>query len=201
MKTKQKEWMKRGQMIFGIVCLSFILGAAGGAAAANLIGQSGREELAAVFQGVLDTSTPAGFGYVFWKYFKYDLLIWAGGWLSMGVFLSGCVFLFRSISLGFTSAMLMSAYGKEGVLLAASALLPQNLILIPVYVLMMTAAMYYMGTWEENGGRKRAGKREKRRRQTEYCILLAGSVVLMVAAGVIEVGLIPLFMEGVQLFS
>lgn len=201
MKQKNKEWMKRGQMILGIVCLSFILGAAGGAIAANFIGQSGEGELASAFRGVLDSSTSAGLGYVIWKYFKYDLLIWAGGWLSMGIFLSGCVFLFRSVSLGFTSAMLMCAYGKEGVLLAASAILPQNLILIPVYVFMMTASIYYMGIWDENGGRKRAGKREKRRRQTEYCILLLGSFLLMVAASVIEVGIIPYFMEGVQYFS
>ncbi len=195
MKQQKREWMKRGQMIFIIVCLSFLLGSLGGSVAANIVGHSGKESTALFFKEALKSGTEAGFGYVFWKYLKYDLLIWLGGWLTSGIFLSGCVFLFRSVSLGFTSAMLMTAYGGKGILLSILAVLPQNLVLIPLYIFMMTASFYYASVWHENGARQRAGKREKRRKQTEYCILMGASLVALLLAVGIEVGVVSGFMR------
>lgn len=181
-------------MIFMIVCLSFLLGTAGGAVAANLAGRSGEETLVRFLQEHLTAGGDSSFWYTFWKYMKYDLLIWAGGWLSMGVFISGCVCLFRGISLGFTAAMLMASYGGKGVWLTILGILPQNLLLIPAYIAMTTVSVYYLFAWGEEGTRKNASKREKRRRQTEYCILFAASILPIVVASGLEVGLIPAFM-------
>ena len=181
-------------MIFMIVCLSFLLGTIGGAVAANLAGRSGEETLVRFLQEHLTAGGDSSFWYTFWKYMKYDLLIWAGGWLSMGVFISGCVCLFRGISLGFTAAMLMASYGGKGVWLTILGILPQNLLLIPAYVAMTTVAVYYLFAWGEEGSRKGVSKREKRRRQTEYCILLVASILPIVVASGVEVGLIPAFM-------
>lgn len=194
MYPKKKTPAERGQMIFMIVCLSFLLGTVGGAVAANLAGRSGEETLVRFLQEHLTAGGDSSFWYTFWKYMKYDLLIWAGGWLSMGVFISGCVCLFRGISLEFTAAMLMASYGGKGVWLTILGILPQNLLLIPAYVAMTTVAVYYLFAWGEEGTRKGASKREKRRRQTEYCILLAASVLPIVVASGVEVGLIPAFM-------
>lgn len=191
MYRKKKTTMERGQMIFLMICLSFLLGVAGGAVAANIAGQSGKETFALFLQEHLSPGTEASYGYVVWKYLKYDLLIWLGGWLSMGVFLSGCVCLFRSISLGFTAAMMMASYGAKGVWLTAISILPQNLILIPVYIGMTTAALYYLFAWNEESPRKSAGKRERRKKRTEYCILLAASILLIAVAGGVEVGMLP----------
>ena len=59
--------------------------------AANLAGRSGEETLVRFLQEHLTAGGDSSFWFTFWKYMKYDLLIWAGGWLSMGVFISGCV--------------------------------------------------------------------------------------------------------------
>ena len=144
MYPKKKTPAERGQMIFMIVCLSFLLGTVGGAVAANLAGRSGEETLVRFLQEHLTAGGDSSFWYTFWKYMKYDLLIWAGGWLSMGVFISGCVCLFRGISLGFTAAMLMASYGGKGVWLTILGILPQKLLLIPAYVAMTTVAVYYL---------------------------------------------------------
>ena len=101
--------------------------------------------------------------------------------MQLGLFFAGAAFLFRSVCVGFTSAMMMAAYGMKGVLLSATAFLPQNLLLIPCYILMMSACVYYLLSWQEEGG-KRTLKREKRRKQLEYCILFGGSVLLLAAA-------------------
>ena len=69
--------------------------------------------------------------------------------------------------------------------MAVTSFLPQNLLLIPAYILMMSAALYYMLHWKEEGI-KRALKRERRRKQTEYCILFGVSVLLLAGAAGVE---------------
>ena len=161
------------------------MGILGGALAANLLPMEEKEELAHFLQVAEELSEIPSFWALFWKYLKYDILIWLGGWLQMGIFLSGAAFLFRSISLGFTSAMMMTVYGVKGIWKVTTSFLPQNILLIPAYVLMMSAAFYYMLHWKEDMA-KRAWRREKKRRQAEYCILFGVSVFLMMGAAGVE---------------
>ncbi len=192
---RKKKKLVKSEKILLLICCCFLLGVAGGALAANIAGQSGTETFALFLKKYLTTQEAVSFGYVFWKYLKYDLLIWVGGWLSMGIFLSGSICLFWGVSLGFTTAMMMASYGKKGVLLAMMGVIPQNLILIPVYVMMTGAAMYYLFVWDEEVFRKRTAKREKRKRKTEYCILLAGSVVLVCLASCVEIYVTPFLIQ------
>lgn len=173
------------QKIIGIVCLSFLLGTVGGALAANLLPSGKLGELSQFLQGTLEKTEIPSFGALFWKYLKYDIVIWLGGWMQMGLFLSGAAFLFRSVAVGFTSAMMMTVYGGKGILMAMTSFLPQNLLLVPAYILMMSAALYYMLHWQEEGT-KRTLKRERRRKQTEYCILFGVSLVMLAAAAGVE---------------
>ncbi len=190
--VKRKKWFdKRGQKIVFIVCLSFLFGVLGGAIAANLMGTDAKTELSGVIRQAGEIQQSGSFSAAFWKYLKYDLIIWLGGWLQLGVFLSGAVFLLRSISIGFASAMMMVTYGFKGVWSAMFTLLPQNIILIPVYIFTMCAAIYYLLTWNEGSG-KRGLKRERRRKQTEYCLLLLASIVFIAIGAGIEVILYPL---------
>ena len=182
---------KRGQKIIAIVCLSFLIGVAGGAIAANLMGTNVKSELAGMIQNAAEMQQSGSFAAVFWKYFKYDIVIWLGGWLHLGLFLSGMAFLLRSISVGFASAMMMTTYGVKGVWGAMLTIFPQNIILIPSYIFIMCAAIYYLISWNEGNG-KRGLKRERRRKQTEYCILFLSSIVLIAIGAGIEVALYPL---------
>ncbi len=180
---KKRRTDKRIPKIFGIVCLSFLLGTMGGALAANLLPAGETGALSGFLQGAMEGTAEPSFLVLFWKYLKYDLLIWLGGWMQLGLFLSGTAFFFRSVAVGFTSAMLMTAYGMKGIWMAVTQVLPQNLLLIPTYICIMSAAVYYMLDWQTGSG-KNALKRERRRKQTEYCILFSISVVLVaVAAG------------------
>lgn len=184
MKKKRKT-DRQVQKIVGIVCLSFLIGTMGGALAANLLPAGEKSDLALFLESALNGAEPVSFLGLFWKYLKYDIIIWAGGWMQMGLFVSGVVFFFRSVSVGFTSAMLMAAYGGVGIWRTLTNVLPQNLFLIPAYILTMSAALYYMMHWQEEGI-KRTLKREKKRKQTEYCLLFGGSVVLLAGAALVE---------------
>ena len=185
-QKSKKPWIdKQLQRIVGVVCLSFLLGIAGGALLANLLPQGQQGELSAFLQQTLADTDKTAFGSIFWKYLKYDVIIWLGGWMQLGLFFAGAAFLFRSICVGFTSAMMLTVYGARGIFLSAAAFLPQNLLLIPAYIFMMSASVYYLLSWQEEG-RKRTLKREKRRKQMEYCILFGVSVLFLAAASGIE---------------
>ena len=186
MKEQKNFFNKRGQRIAGIVCLSFLAGIIGGAVMAGMMESGSRGELSLYLRGLLDgTPEETGFGALYFKYLKYALLIWAGGWLSAGLFVSGAVFLFRSVSLGFTSAMLFLTCGKGAFLEVLTLLLPQNLFLVPAYVLMMTASVYYLFLWGERTGRLTA-KQERRQKRTEYCILFFCSAALLAVGTGVE---------------
>ena len=105
--------------------------------------------------------------------------------MQLGLFFAGAAFLFRSVAVGFTSAMMMATYGAKGILFSAATFLPQNLLLIPAYIIIMSASIYYLLSWQEEGP-KRALKRERRRKQMEYCILFGVSIVLLAAAAGVE---------------
>ena len=184
MKKKRKT-DRQVQKIIGMVCLLFLLGSIGGAIGANLLPVQEQGDLSFFLQGAAERTESPSFAALFWKYLKYDLIIWLGGWIQMGLFLSGATFLFRSISVGFTAAMMMTVYGGKGIFMTATSFLPQNLLLIPAYILMMSAALYYMRHWQEEGD-KRTLKRERRRKQTEYCILFGISILLLMGAAGVE---------------
>ncbi|KXL52516.1 stage II sporulation protein M [Anaerotignum neopropionicum] len=190
--VKRNKWLdKRGQKIIIIVCLSFLVGVMGGAIAANLMGPNAKSELILWMKSGAQAQQSGSFTAIFWKYLKYDIIIWLGGWLQLGLFLSGMAFLLRSISLGFASAMMMVTYGVKGVWGAMFGILPQNIILIPAYIFIMCAAIYYLLTWNDGNG-KRGLKRERRRKQTEYCIIFLASIVFVAIGAGIEVALYPL---------
>ncbi len=95
--------------------------------------------------------------------------------MQLGLFLCGGGVPVSSVCVGFTSAMMMAAYGMKGVLLSATAFLPQNLLLIPCYILMMSACVYYLLSWQEEGG-KRTLKREKRRKSSWNIVFSLGDL-------------------------
>lgn len=182
---KKKRRNAQGQRIFLIICLFFFVGIVIGSLLANFAGQQIQAEMVSFLTEQESVGQEAGFPEIFWKYMKYDFIIWVGGWMSMGLFLSGAAFLLRSISLGFASTMMMLTYGRGGILKAMIGILPVNLILIPGYLMMMCAAVYYMLSWQEEG-RKRTLRREQQRKRMEYCIIFGISIALMVMGSGLE---------------
>ena len=87
MKRQKRRTDKQLQRIIGIVCLSFLLGTAGGALLANLLPKGQQGQLSAFLQQALADGDEIGFAAIFWKYLKYDIFICFGvGWM-MGLFL------------------------------------------------------------------------------------------------------------------
>lgn len=167
---KGNSILERGQTVISIVCLTFLLGIVFGAILANVSGATASDGQTLSSQ-VLGNTENASFSSVYFKSFKYIFLIWLGGWLKYGLFVSGSIFLFKSISIGYSVAYCMLLYGKETLGHVVLKFLPSNCIIIPVYVCIMGITIFYLDSWNEHKG-KRSYKREKRKKQTEYVILL-----------------------------
>lgn len=206
MEKRRGIQVEKRQIMMGIVCLSFLLSTVVGAIAANYMGAkqaaSLGQEMTTFFGEIRERGISGNtqFVPVFFKYIKYDILIWLGGWITGGIFLSVGILLFRGISLGFTTAMLMKQFGLRGMLTATVSFVPQNIIIVPVFLFMTWAAIRFFITMGEKGVGKAGLRRERQRKQAEYSILLGGSVLCLAVASVLEVVITPILMEGISTF-
>ena len=196
MPRKANKEQKR-QMMAVMICLLFLFSTIAGALLANGLPLEQMEGLQGSINTLFQTEqqyTPTVWS-VFLKYLKYDVLIWLGGCFYYGAVLSAGVLAFRGISLGYTAAVLFMTYQTKGMFAVICAMLPQNLILLPVYFFMTWLAFCFWLEQKKGQSGKGALKREVTRIWTEYIILLWGSVLVIAVASFIEVYLSSRFIN------
>ncbi|WP_349407646.1 stage II sporulation protein M [Pseudalkalibacillus sp. SCS-8] len=86
-------------------------------------------------------SAAAMFAQSFFHYLKYMGLIWLLGLSIIGVPVILVLLFLKGMVVGFTVGFLVNQMGWQGFLLSFVSVLPQNLILIPAFVLVTTAAV------------------------------------------------------------
>ena len=196
MPRKANKEQKR-QMMAVMICLLFLFSTIAGALLANGLPLEQMEGLQGSINTLFQTEqqyTPTVWS-VFLKYLKYDVLIWLGGCFYYGAVLSAGVLAFRGISLGYTAAVLFMTYQTKGMFAVICAMLPQNLILLPVYFFMTWLAFCFWLEQKKGQSGKGALKREVTRIWTEYIILLWGSVLVIAVASFVEVYLSSRFIN------
>ncbi len=196
MPRKANKEQKR-QMMAVMICLLFLLSTIAGALLANGLPLEQMEGLQGSINTLFQTEqqyTPTVWS-VFLKYLKYDVLIWLGGCFYYGAVLSAGVLAFRGISLGYTAAVLFMTYQTKGMFAVICAMLPQNLILLPIYFFMTWLAFCFWLEQKKGQSGKGALKREVTRIWTEYIILLWGSVLVIAVASFVEVYLSSRFIN------
>lgn len=190
MQRKISKQEKR-QMVILMICLFFLFSVTAGAILANGVSieevHTIQNDIENLFQN--QQQTEKNFLSVFLKYLKYDVLIWVGGCFCYGAALSAATLAFRGVSLGYTAAVVFRAYGTKGIFVVICSMLPQNLILVPVYFLMTWFAYCFLMEQKRGQIGKGALKREQTRIWTEYAILLCSSVVIIAIASFIELHL------------
>lgn len=188
MQRKINKQEKRQMMVL-MICLFFLFSVAAGAILANGISIEEVHTMQGDIENLFQKQTEKNFLSVFLKYLKYDVLIWVGGCFCYGAVLSAGTLAFRGVSLGYTAAVVFRAYGAKGIFVVICSMLPQNLILLPIYFLMTWFAYCFLMEQKRGQIGKGALKREQTRIWTEYTILLWGSVVAIVIASLTEIHL------------
>ncbi len=188
MQRKINKQEKRQMMVL-MICLFFLFSVAAGAILANGISIEEVHTMQGDIENLFQKQTEKNFLSVFLKYLKYDVLIWVGGCFCYGAVLSAGTLAFRGVSLGYTAAVVFRAYGAKGIFVVICSMLPQNLILLPIYFLMTWFAYCFLMEQKRGQIGKGALKREQTRIWTEYTILLWGSVVAIAIASLTEIHL------------
>lgn len=188
MQRKINKQEKRQMMVL-MICLFFLFSVAAGAILANGISIEEVYTMQGDIENLFQKQTEKNFLSVFLKYLKYDVLIWVGGCFCYGAVLSAGTLAFRGVSLGYTAAVVFRAYGAKGIFVVICSMLPQNLILLPIYFLMTWFAYCFLMEQKRGQIGKGALKREQTRIWTEYTILLWGSVIAIAIASLTEIHL------------
>ena len=182
MQRKINKQEKRQMMVL-MICLFFLFSVAAGAILANGISIEEVHTMQGDIENLFQKQTGKNFLSVFLKYLKYDVLIWVGGCFCYGAVLSAGTLAFRGVSFVFR------AYGAKGIFVVICSMLPQNLILLPIYFLMTWFAYCFLMEQKRGQIGKGALKREQTRIWTEYTILLWGSAVAIAIASLTEIHL------------
>ncbi len=134
-------------------------------------------------------SQQAGFWSVFANQVKWLLLIWLLGIIVIG--LPGVLVLLfvKGAMIGFTSGVIILQFGWHGVLLAMAAVLPQNAIMVPVFIMAAAAAIHYGVTIIRRKIHKSAVPGASV--QTEFTARISFLLIFVTGAALLEVYLSP----------
>lgn len=130
------------------VLVIFILGVSFGAIAVKTVDYSVKENVFSYFNNFMDGYNQIEYSQtnLIGESIKFNLInifiIWAFG-LSMFLMpLITILIFFKGFVLGFTVGFLVSEYSFKGILIALAAVFPQNVIIIPIYIISSVMSIY-----------------------------------------------------------
>lgn len=154
---------------------------------------SGKQQMENILGSLLNgendnLSSLTSFGSCFVGIFIKNLLVLLLAYLSPAFLITMPVLpsfiLIRGLSLGFSAAMTLEVAGIKGILYILTALLPQNLIQLPVYCILaalsVQAGIVRIKQLSGRSGRKRNAMHQDDAKRYSY-IFLAGLVIITVS--------------------
>jgi len=135
--------------IYLIIIFVFILGISLGALTVNNIDEVSKNDAKIYIQGFLDLTSQNGLqsSFILKQSIKFNLyftlILFFSGLVYLGVLFIPLLVAFRGFCIGFSVAFLTENIGRNGFLLALGSVLPQNLIYVPVIIVMGVIGMNY----------------------------------------------------------
>ncbi len=148
MKRSFSQHMQEHSSLYTFTVVLLMMGIVFGAVIVNSLSLMQKEDLfhylnrffGQVSEGEV-ASASAMFTQSFLHYLKYMGLIWILGLSIIGLPVILVLLFLKGMVVGFTVGFLVNQMGWQGFLLSFVSVLPQNLILIPAFVLVTTAAV------------------------------------------------------------
>jgi stage II sporulation protein M len=197
------SYFREHSSIFLFVVILFLMGVIFGAIVVNSMSFTQKEDLfyyLSQFFGQISTGKTADNNDLFMQSFfhnsKFIGLIWILGVSIIGLPVILIILFIKGMVVGFTVGFLVSQMGFKGFMLAFVSILPQNLIIIPVFILMAAFSVIFSLRMIRRQFLKKIGEPIypffKR-----YIITLVAAFILISAASGIEAYLSPWLMESV----
>lgn len=132
-------------------------------------------------------------------YILFDMalifIIWCTGFTLIGLPVAWMIVFAKGMMFGFTTGLFISQYGWEGVWISLGVVLPQNLLLIPVYVIVCVHAIKItLHLWRRVVTRQSFNP-TFRVASMNYTVLFACLLVFVVIGGLIEAFVPPYWMK------
>ncbi|MGI6309047.1 MAG: stage II sporulation protein M [Dethiobacteria bacterium] len=121
------------------------------------------------------------------------LVIWLLGLAWFGFPLILFSLTFKGFALGFTVAFLVRLVALKGVIFCLAALLPHNLLLVPAYIAAVTTATTFsLLKLNDRLAKKRTDRSHYYR---QYCYFMFLILIIVLAGGLVEAYITPVFMQ------
>lgn len=184
--------------VFTFVVIVFILGIGFGAIAVKTVDYSTKEEVFSYFNNFMKTFRQIEYNgtALMSESMRFNLMnifiIWAFGLSMVLMPLITVLIFFKGFVLGFTVGFLISEYSFKGILVALAAVFPQNILVIPVYIISSVMAIY-ISIMIFNYFRGKV--RIKADDFLKYSIEMAVLAVILLLASLIETYISPLLLN------
>ncbi|MHB1391771.1 MAG: stage II sporulation protein M [Clostridia bacterium] len=135
--------------IYLIVIFIFILGISLGTLAVNNIDEVSKTDAKTYIEGFLDMTSKNELqsSYILKQSIKFNfyftLILFFSGMIYFGIIFIPILIAFRGFCIGFSIAFLTENLGRNGFLLSLGSVLPQNLIYLPVIIVMGVIGINY----------------------------------------------------------
>jgi len=195
------SYFREHSSIFLFVVVLFLMGVIFGAIVVNSMSITQKEDLfyyLSQFFGEISNGKVAASNDLFLQSFfhnsKFIGLMWILGISIIGLPIILILLFLKGMVVGFTVGFLVSQMGWNGFLLAFVSILPQNLIIIPVFIIMAAFSVIFSLRMIKKQFFKKYGQPImpffKR-----YIFTLIGAVIFICAASGIEAYISPLLMK------
>lgn len=196
------EHIRAQLAVYLLVCLAFAAGVTAGSLAARLLDEAYLRELNDYLFGFLDYLAgrqPVDQALIMQKALlqngKFILALWLCGNLFFGFTLVLGLLFYRGFTIGFTVAFLARENALQGIMFAAAAVLPQNLLYVPASLLAGGGAVIFSVLL-------------LRRRLTgkifpygpyfaQYTLLMLTAAAILAAGAAVETVITPVFMQAI----
>ncbi len=193
--------LKDYRSIFIFVTVLFMMGIIFGAVIVNSLSLIQKEDLfyyLSQFFGELKQGRVSASGEMFFysvkENAKYFILMWILGISIIGLPIILILLFIKGIVIGFTVGFLVNQAGWHGFLLAAVSVLPQNIILVPLTILLASCAVIICIKMIRRQFFK-TGREPLKPLFMQYTFFLVVAIGGVIVAGLIEAFLSPGFMK------
>lgn len=204
-KAMMANHIKNHSSIYLFVCVLFMMGVIFGAIIVNSMTFSQKEDLffyLSRFFGQVTDGKVADAGEMFQQSFMHNIkylgLIWILGISIIGLPIILIMLFLKGMVVGFTVGFLVNQMGWNGFVLSFVSILPQNVLIIPCFIVLSAAsisfslklAMYLLN-------KKRSMQDSPLQSFSKYAFIFAGIFVLIAGASILEAFASPELMKAV----
>lgn len=190
---KFKYNFEKSQTAIFIIILSMVLGTVSGAFLANTINENQYNQISVFLDEYInnfenyESSKADLFNECVLKYGKTVFIIWVLSFIYAGIFFIPLVIYTKGLCIGFTSSVIIKKFGLNGIKYCIALYLPQNIILIPVYLCLAFFCVQYI--FKNSETKNKLWSLELK----TLLALMAGALLFVVIASLLEIFVTPVF--------